>query len=84
MIFQGIRTGFAKKPCIFVIFQGGQSGPLSLPHLDPRIGDTYHSLFVVSVDIGPETGYNFPYTEVTGSRLSACRTTLVDGDQNSL
>ena len=28
MIFQGIRTSFAKKPYIFVIFQGGLD-PLS-------------------------------------------------------
>ena len=27
LIFQGIRTNIAKKPYIFVIFQGGGSGP---------------------------------------------------------
>ena len=32
VIFQGVRTSIAKKPYIFVIFQGGQD-PLS-PHLD--------------------------------------------------
>ena len=32
MIFQGIGTSFAKKPYIFVIFQGGgESGPPVLP-----------------------------------------------------
>ena len=30
VIFQGIRTSIAKKPYIFVIFQGGLD-PLSLP-----------------------------------------------------
>ena len=35
MIFQGIRTSIAKKPYIFVIFQGGPS-PLST-HLDPHM-----------------------------------------------
>ena len=34
MIFQGIRTSIAKKPCIFVIFQGEGSGP-PVPPLDP-------------------------------------------------
>ena len=28
MIFQGIRTSIAKKPSIFVIFQGGVPHPL--------------------------------------------------------
>ena len=38
MIFQGIWTSVAKKPYIFVIFQGGGggSGP-HIPPLDPRI-----------------------------------------------
>ena len=35
MIFKGIRTSIAKKPYIFVIFQGGLD-PLSTP-LDPRM-----------------------------------------------
>ena len=26
MIFQGVRTSFAKKPFVFVIFQGGGGG----------------------------------------------------------
>ena len=34
MIFQGIWTSIAKKPYIFVIFQGGGPTPLS-PPLDP-------------------------------------------------
>ena len=33
--FQGIRTSIAKKPCIFVIFQG--EGPDPPPPLDPRM-----------------------------------------------
>ena len=42
MIFQGIQTSIAKKPYIFVIFQGGGGGggggqdPLS-PPLDPHM-----------------------------------------------
>ena len=36
MIFQGILTSIAKKPYIFVIFQGGGPGPLS-PPLDLRM-----------------------------------------------
>ena len=36
VIFQGIRTSIAKKPYIFVIFQGGPD-PLSSP-LDPSHG----------------------------------------------
>ena len=40
MIFQGIRTSIAKKPYIFVIFQGGVGGldPLCTP-LDLRMLD---------------------------------------------
>ena len=38
MIFQGIRTSIAKKPYIFVIFQGGWGGPDPLfPPLDPHM-----------------------------------------------
>ena len=36
VIFQGIRTSIAKKPYIFVIFQGG-SGPPVPPPLDPHL-----------------------------------------------
>ena len=36
MIFQGIRTSIAKKPFIFVIFQGGGSGP-PVPPLEPHM-----------------------------------------------
>ena len=36
MIFQGIRTSIAKKPYIFVIFQGGGS-ELPVLHLDPHM-----------------------------------------------
>ena len=31
MIFQGIRTSIAKKPYIFLIFQGGGSWPPATP-----------------------------------------------------
>ena len=31
LVFQGIPTSIAKKPYIFVIFQGGGSGPPALP-----------------------------------------------------
>ena len=35
--FQGIRISIAKKPYIFVIFQGGgESGPPAPPTLDPH------------------------------------------------
>ena len=34
LVFQGIRTSFAKKPYICVIFQGGG---VPLPPLDPRM-----------------------------------------------
>ena len=36
-IFQGIRTYIARKTCIFVIFQGGGSGPPVPPPLDPHM-----------------------------------------------
>ena len=40
VIFQGIQTSIAKKPYIFVIFQGGRGGggpdPL-VPPLDPHM-----------------------------------------------
>ena len=37
MIIQGTRTSIAKKPLIFVIFQGGGGGPDPLPPLDLRM-----------------------------------------------
>ena len=39
MIFQGIRTNSAKKPYIFVIFQGG---PEPCPHSESAHGMVYH------------------------------------------
>ena len=36
-IFQGIRTSIARKPYIFVIFQGGR-GRTPFPPLDPHMG----------------------------------------------
>ena len=36
VIFQGVRNSSAKKPYIFVTFQGGGLDPLS-PNLDPRM-----------------------------------------------
>ena len=36
VIFQGIETSIAKKPCSSVIFQGGGLDPYPLP-LDPRM-----------------------------------------------
>ena len=35
--FQGIRTSIAKKPYIFVIFQGGWLSEPPCPPLDPRM-----------------------------------------------
>ena len=37
MIFQGIRNSIAKKPNIFVIFQGGGGVQTPCPLLDPRM-----------------------------------------------
>ena len=56
LIFQGIPTSIAKKPSIFVIFQGGGGGgPDSLsPLLDPHMVFMYFtsfSLFTWSVHI---------------------------------
>ena len=44
-VFQGIRTSIAKKPCIFMFFQGvkvGSPDPLSSP-LNPRMGSHFPS-----------------------------------------
>ena len=45
MIFQGIRTGIAKKPYTFVIFLSGGSRP-PVPPLDPR-----KTLIITYVDV---------------------------------
>ena len=48
MIFQGIRTSIAKKPYIFVIFEGGGPEPLS-PTLDPRMMNETNKRLVLHV-----------------------------------
>ena len=41
-VFKGTWTCIAKKPSIFVIFQGGGAGVgLPLPHMDPRMNNTH-------------------------------------------
>ena len=41
-IFQGIRTNIARKPYIYVIFQGGGGGVRTpVPPLDPHMGDAF-------------------------------------------
>ena len=37
VVFQWIQTSIAKKPYIFVIFQGGVRTPFPLLPLDPRM-----------------------------------------------
>ena len=52
--FQGIQTSIAKKPYIFVIFQGGGGGLTPVPPLDSnmftQIERVFSTVTVISVD----------------------------------
>ena len=47
VIFQGNRTSIARKPYIFVIFQGGGPGSLPLTPLDPVINEGLSTYFIL-------------------------------------
>ena len=58
VIFQGIWTGIAKKPHIFVIFQGGRGGgpdPLYPSTQDSR--KTSSMIYHASTDLNSPCGY---------------------------
>ena len=60
-IFQGILTSIAQEPYIFVIFQGGGSGPVPPPPLDPHMTSSTNSNWSMHPAHG---GTKIPYGKV--------------------